>query len=247
MSIAPAMMTGMEMLEWIDSHPDWWIKGEWSDERYAMPLQLTDAGRRAISEREKYDLAPVAGGLVEPGWIATPTPQNQKGRRSMSKPIHTPGPVEVIMEADRHVDGAPFKDYFIVTSGEKNRTIADTYNCDFVLTEEDRHANARLLAAAYNAFDSAARQLGCNAVELAEGMAERGIADLIQAVRAAKEMSDWFMKHSRQAEHAHEELKQPLHETTGWKELADAGYNGLMASYHSQFEEALAKVKGGAT
>jgi len=69
---------------------------------------------------------------------------------------------------------------------------------------------------------------------------------LIKAVRAAKEMSDWFMEHSRQADHAHSELKQPLHETAGWKELVDSGYNGLMASYHSQFEEALAKVKGGA-
>ncbi len=72
-------------------------------------------------------------------------------------------------------------------------------------------------------------------------------ARLIEAVRAAMEMSDWFMKHSRQAEHAHEELKQPLHETAGWKEMVDAGYNGLMASYHAQFEQALANVKGGAT
>lgn len=72
-------------------------------------------------------------------------------------------------------------------------------------------------------------------------------ARLIEAVRAAKEMADWFMKHSRQAEHAHSELKQPLHETTGWKELVDSGYNGLMASYHGQFEEALAVVKGAAS
>ena len=114
------------------------------------------------------------------------------------------------------------------------------------ISSETLEGAPRLLAAAYNAFDSAAKVLGCNAVELAERMADSGIADLIQAVRAAKEMSDWFMKHSRQAEHAFEELKQPLHETDGWKELVDSGYNGLMASYGSQFEQVLAKVKGGA-
>jgi hypothetical protein len=32
-----------------------------------------------------------------------------------------------------------------------------------------------------------------------------------------------------------------------WKELVDAGHNGLMASYDGQFEEALAKVKEGAS
>ena len=101
----------------------------------------------------------------------------------MSQPIHTPGPVEVIMETDHHVDGTPFKDYFIVTSGEKSRTVADTYNCDFVLAENDRHANARLLAAAFNAFDSAGTRLRCNAVELAERMQEGGISDLVEAVQ----------------------------------------------------------------
>lgn len=66
-----------------------------------------------------------------------------------------------------------------------------------------------------------------------------------ELVNAAREMSDWFMEHSRQADHAHSELKQPLHETTGWKELIDAGYNGLMASYHSQFEQALPPILKG--
>ena len=66
------LIDGMEMLEWIDSHRDWWIKGEWSDERYAFPIQLTEAGRRALAEREKYDMEPVTGGLVEPGWECIP-------------------------------------------------------------------------------------------------------------------------------------------------------------------------------
>jgi hypothetical protein len=74
-------------------------------------------------------------------------------------------------------------------------------------------------------------------------MLKAEVADLIEAVTAALEMTDWFMKHSRQAAHAFEELKQPLHETVGWKALVDAGYDGLMASYTAQFSEALAKYK----
>jgi hypothetical protein len=68
------LIDGMEFLEWIDSHPDWWTKGEWSDERYALPVQLTDAGRTALADKDKYDMEPVTGGLVEPGWITTPAP-----------------------------------------------------------------------------------------------------------------------------------------------------------------------------
>lgn len=68
--------------------------------------------------------------------------------------------------------------------------------------------------------------------------------DLLQAVKAAKEMVEWFMANSRQADHAHSELGKKLEETEGWKELIDSGYNGLMASYGGQFEEALAKTEG---
>jgi hypothetical protein len=67
------LIDGMELLEWLHSHKDWWVIGEWSDERYAAPVSLTEAGRLALTEREKYDMEPVTGGLVEPGWIATPT------------------------------------------------------------------------------------------------------------------------------------------------------------------------------
>ncbi len=66
------LIDGLELLEWLTSHPDWWEIGKWSDERYAAPVSLTDAGRAALAEREKYDLEPVTGGLVEPGWQAIP-------------------------------------------------------------------------------------------------------------------------------------------------------------------------------
>lgn len=66
------LIDGMEFLKWTRTHKDWWVIGEWSDERYAAPVSLTDAGRLALTERYKYDMEPVTGGLVEPGWIATP-------------------------------------------------------------------------------------------------------------------------------------------------------------------------------
>lgn len=66
-------ITGMEMLHWLNAHPDWTEIGEWSDERYAAPVFITDAGREALSARSRYDLEPVAWGLVEPGWQAIPS------------------------------------------------------------------------------------------------------------------------------------------------------------------------------
>jgi len=73
------LTSGLEIMAWIDSHPNWWIKGEWSDERYAFPLQLTAAGRAALAEKDKYDMEPVTGGLVEPGFIVTPLRVNHGG------------------------------------------------------------------------------------------------------------------------------------------------------------------------
>ncbi len=67
-----SLISGMELLTWLKSHPDWWQIGEWSRERYAAPVQLTDAGRAALSARDIYDMEPVDYGLVEPGWRATP-------------------------------------------------------------------------------------------------------------------------------------------------------------------------------
>jgi len=66
------LIDAMELSEWISRHEDWWVKGEWSDERYALPVQLTDEGRRALAERHLYDMEPVTGGMVEPGWICVP-------------------------------------------------------------------------------------------------------------------------------------------------------------------------------
>lgn len=67
------LIDGIELLGWIKSHPDWWIIGEWNDERYAAPVSITSAGRAALAERDRYDMEPVTGGLVEPGWQAVPT------------------------------------------------------------------------------------------------------------------------------------------------------------------------------
>ncbi|TIW28725.1 MAG: hypothetical protein E5V63_04415 [Mesorhizobium sp.] len=66
------LIDAMEFLEWTKQHPDWWTIGEWSDERYAAPVSLTDAGRAALANRAAYDMEPVMGGLVEPGWRAIP-------------------------------------------------------------------------------------------------------------------------------------------------------------------------------
>ena len=66
------LIDGMEMLHWLKAHPEWVVIGEWSDERYAAPVHITDSGLDALSKRERYDLEPVVGGLVEPGWQAIP-------------------------------------------------------------------------------------------------------------------------------------------------------------------------------
>jgi hypothetical protein len=67
------LIDGMELAAWLHSHEDWWVIGEWSDERYAAPVSLTDAGRVALANREAYDMEPIEGGLAEPGWQAIPT------------------------------------------------------------------------------------------------------------------------------------------------------------------------------
>ena len=112
----------------------------------------------------------------------------------MSKPIHTPGPVEVDVKHDKAGDGRPFADCYISSAANgfhNGRIIADTLNADSAFTEEDRKTNARLLAAAYNAFDSAARKLGCNAVELAERMQDGAIAELLLTTKNLHACIDW--------------------------------------------------------
>ena len=69
---ACGLIDGMRMLRWLKAHPDWTQIGEWSDERYAAPVHITDSGRDALANRECYDMEPVEGDLVEPGWRAIP-------------------------------------------------------------------------------------------------------------------------------------------------------------------------------
>lgn len=66
------LIDGMELLEWLGSHPSWWAVGPRSEARYAAPVSITAAGRQALQNRSLYDREPVTGGLVEPGWQAVP-------------------------------------------------------------------------------------------------------------------------------------------------------------------------------
>jgi hypothetical protein len=89
----------------------------------------------------------------------------------MTQPIHTPGPAQLptgfrLVDEEQH-DGMP-----LFANGDPFDTIA------IVLARKGCNGNARLLAAAYNAFDSAAKHLGVNAVELSERVQEGAIAEL---------------------------------------------------------------------
>ena len=66
------LITGNELAMWLKSHPDWTEVGEWDDERYAVPVWITDAGREALANRDRYDMEPVWWGLVEPGYHTVP-------------------------------------------------------------------------------------------------------------------------------------------------------------------------------
>lgn len=66
------LFSAMGFLEWTRRHKDWWTIGEWSDAQYAAPVSLTDAGREALRNRDRHDMEPVTGGMVEPGWQCTP-------------------------------------------------------------------------------------------------------------------------------------------------------------------------------
>lgn len=66
------LIDGMEMMEWMSAHKEWWLIGEWSEKRYARPIRLTPAGFEALANRHLYDMELVTGGLIEPGWRCTP-------------------------------------------------------------------------------------------------------------------------------------------------------------------------------
>ena len=70
---AHGLIDGMELAHWLRAHPEWTTAEEWSDERCAQAFYITDVGRDALANRQQYDMEPVVGGLVEPGWQAVPT------------------------------------------------------------------------------------------------------------------------------------------------------------------------------
>ena len=61
-----------EFVNWVRGRHQWIEVGDWSDDRYAAPVRLNDAGRAALANRAAFDMEPVEGGLVEPGWQAIP-------------------------------------------------------------------------------------------------------------------------------------------------------------------------------
>ena len=63
---------GLNVLRWLNDHPDWTRIGEWCEERLAAPVWITDAGRAALADREPYDLEPVHWGLDDRGWHSIP-------------------------------------------------------------------------------------------------------------------------------------------------------------------------------
>ena len=68
------LISGQELCDWLRTHANWFQIGPQNYERWTNPVSLTDAGRAALVERAKYDMEPVTGGLVEPGWQAIPLP-----------------------------------------------------------------------------------------------------------------------------------------------------------------------------
>ncbi len=66
------LMSIMDFQSWTKQHPEWWDVGEWDDEQYGNPYRVTDAGRKALTEKHLYDMEPHHGGMVEPGYVVIP-------------------------------------------------------------------------------------------------------------------------------------------------------------------------------
>jgi len=66
-----------ELFAWLAAHKDWWERGRWSEKRCARSIRITEAGRTALANRELYDMEPIYGGMVEPGFVVTPWPKTQ--------------------------------------------------------------------------------------------------------------------------------------------------------------------------
>jgi hypothetical protein len=71
-------LIGWGILDWVRTHRDWFKRGRWSDKKCAVRYRLTEAGLNALENWTQYDMEPVYGGLVEPGWQAIPTPLMRK-------------------------------------------------------------------------------------------------------------------------------------------------------------------------
>ena len=145
----------------------------------------------------------------------------------MSQPLHTPGPLEFLELGRTEEAHNRCKPLTLCEAREKGDDVANVYSSDDSTVYIPRHqavANTRLLAAAYNAFDSAGKKLGVNAVELAERMQDGGIAELVIALEMALPF-----------------VQPPV-------ELIPTCVRGNHASMaHSKATTALAKVKGGAS
>ncbi len=98
----------------------------------------------------------------------------------MTQPIHTLGPVIARPQPESKVGR------ITITGSTSPVAIAEIVPTTTKGYDAAAEANGRLIRAAYNAFDSAARALGCNAVELAERMQEGEIAELAQALDLAE-------------------------------------------------------------
>ena len=79
-----SLLSGMQLSEWINAHPDWFDIGPQNRERWTQPVSLTEAGCEALANRHLYDMEPVVGGLVEPGWQAVPAPADADAGRDGS-------------------------------------------------------------------------------------------------------------------------------------------------------------------
>ena len=65
---------GIGYLDWMSRHKDWFKKGRWNEACCAFSVQLTAAGFVALEHWTQYDMEPIHGGLVEPGWVCIPWP-----------------------------------------------------------------------------------------------------------------------------------------------------------------------------
>lgn len=66
-----------EFYHWLGEHKDWWKRGRWSEKRCARSIRITAAGRKALKNRGRYDMEPIFGGMVEPGYVVTPWPRKR--------------------------------------------------------------------------------------------------------------------------------------------------------------------------